>query len=126
MMEIKPIKTKPQFYAVLLQPLQEIAKDMGYNLIVHGSMNRDLDLIAVAWVDDPKPEIEVVQALDKYLRGAYITTDDVSNIPLAYLHSVLPGGRNSYVINLYRAEKWNGYVDAQYYLDISFTPQLSK
>ncbi len=34
-MEPKPIKAKPQFYACCLQPLQQIAKEMGYNLIVN-------------------------------------------------------------------------------------------
>ncbi|MBK7088418.1 MAG: hypothetical protein IPO46_09635 [Chitinophagaceae bacterium] len=117
--EIKSVKTKPHFYAALLNPMQEIAKEMGYNLIIHGSMSRDFDLIAVAWVDNPKKEIELVKELDRFLKGSYFNNEQ------DYLFSVLPGGRKSYVINLVRAEKWNGYQDAQYYLDVSFTPLMS-
>jgi hypothetical protein len=41
-----------------------------------------------------------------------------------YMYSRLPGGRSSYVINLNRGGQFNGYLDEQYYLDISITPFL--
>lgn len=115
----KPIKAKPQFYAICLQGMQEIAQDHGYNLIIHGSMNRDMDLVCIPWVDDPGPEVELVRELDEYLRG-YSYEQTVAE--RGYHFSVLPGGRNSYVIHLNRGGRWNGHVDEQYYLDISFTP----
>ncbi|MBK7088380.1 MAG: hypothetical protein IPH56_05445 [Chitinophagaceae bacterium] len=65
--------------------MQEIAKEMGYNLIIHGSMSRDFDLIAVAWVDNPKKEIELVKELDRFLKGSYFNNEQ------DYLFSVLPG-----------------------------------
>lgn len=120
-MSTKPIKTKPHFYAVCLQPMQEIAKEMGYNLVVHGSMNRDLDLIAIPWTDDPKPELQLITALDLFLRGIKYAEGHEEE---GYMHSILPGGRKSYVINLNRGGKYNGYVDEQYYLDISITPLI--
>jgi hypothetical protein len=49
----KPIHVKPNFYSYCYESLKDIAKNHGYNLLIHGSMNRDLDLIAVAWVNDP-------------------------------------------------------------------------
>lgn len=85
------------------------------------SMNRDFDLVAIAWVDKPKPEIEVVKAFDSYLRGTCYT-GGIEKV--GYMFSVLPGGRKNYVINLNRGGRWNGYTDDQYYLDISFTPQI--
>lgn len=115
----KPIKAKPQFYAVCLKPMQEIAKEMGYNLVVHGSMDRDLDLVAIPWVNDPKSEGEFIQALDMFLRG--VKYED-AGIERGYMFSVLPGGRRSYVISLNRGGHWNQYTDEQYYLDISITP----
>lgn len=112
----KSIKTKPQFYAFCLAELQRIAIDFGYMLAVHGSMNRDMDLVAVPWVDNPKPHIELLQEFERYLTGAiHITEND-------YMFSRLPGGRSSYVINLNRGGKFNGYIDEKYYLDISITP----
>ncbi|MBP7398196.1 MAG: hypothetical protein KA954_01325 [Chitinophagales bacterium] len=86
-------------------------------------MDRDFNLIAIAWVNDPKSEIEVVKKFDMYLRG--IKSAD-GHEEVIYMHSVLPGGRNNYIINLNRGGKWNDYTDLQYYLDISFTPQINK
>ncbi len=116
----KPIKAKPHFYSVCLEGLQSIAKEMGYNLVIHGSMNRDMDLVAVPWINEPKTHIELIESFCKYL-GVPKEEKTKSN-PYPYLHSILPGGRNSYVINLNRGSKFNGYLDAEYYLDISITP----
>jgi len=114
----KPVKAKPHFYAVCLLPMQELARGLGYNLLVHGSMNRDLDLIAVPWIDEPKTHLELLQAICDFLGVPVL--NDVEH----YMFSVLPGNRSSYIINLNRGGKFNSYVDEQYYLDISITPLL--
>lgn len=86
-------------------------------------MNRDLDLIAIPWVNDPKSEFDMITALNDYLGGEI----DKSLI------GVLPGGRNSYVINLNRGgykRNSKGEIvdpiefteDPQYYIDITVTP----
>ena len=111
-MSDKPTYVKPAFYAFCYQKLKEIAKEFGYNLLIHGSMNRDCDLVAVAWVDKPKNELLMIQAFDRYINGL----EGVSK--KEYLFSVLPGGRQSYVVNINRGEKFS-HEDAQYYLDIS-------
>lgn len=118
-MSNKPIKAKPSFYAVCFYALKEIALSHGYNLLIHGSMDRDMDLVAVPWVNDPKPELELIKALDLYLRGTCYADGSEE---IGYLYSVLPGGRKSYVINLNRGGKWNQYIDEQWYIDISITP----
>ena len=110
---IKPIHVKPSFYAYCFETLKTIAKGFGYNLVLHGSLNRDLDLIAIPWIDNVKDEFEMIKEFDKYLNGIYSSSKE------HYLFSILPANRKSYVINLNRAGKWNDYVDAQYYLDIS-------
>lgn len=113
----KPTHVKPSFYAFIYKEAKELALKYGYNLVLHGSMNRDLDLIAIPWVDDPKPEIDFIRALDVYLNPYTIIND-------TYLFSVLPGGRHSYVIDINRGGSWNHFQDDQYYLDISFTPNI--
>lgn len=115
----KPVKAKPVFYACCYEPLKLIAKEMGYNLLINGSLNRDMDLVAVAWVDDPKPMKDVVIAFDKYLRGVSYPDELVET---GYLYSLLPGGRHSFAINLNRGGRWNQYSDEQWYIDISFSP----
>lgn len=58
----KPLKAKPHFYAHCYHLLQAVAHGHGYNLLIHGSMNRDMDLVAVPWVDAPKTHIEMLDS----------------------------------------------------------------
>lgn len=126
--EPKPIHAKPQLYAYYFLALKEIAKDFGYNLVVHGSMNRDLDLVAIPWVDDLKPEALMIEAMVEYLGGSIQQRDGEPNI-------LLPGGRKAYVLNLNRggykrnekgeiAHPIDYTPDPQYYIDISVTPHV--
>lgn len=112
---MKPLHAKPGLYALYFEFLKEIAREHGYNLVLHGSMARDLDLIAIPWTDTPRPEQGMIQQFQEYLTGK------LEEIPF----TVLPGGRHSYVINLNRGNKhgeWVRFEDKEYYLDISVTP----
>lgn len=120
--EAKPVKAKPIFYACCFEPLKKIAQDMGYNLLLSGSLNRDMDLVAIPWVNEPKPMNDVVVAFDKYLRDIHYSEESIES---GYMYSILPGGRHSYIINLNRGGYWNQYNDEQWYLDISFTPLIN-
>jgi hypothetical protein len=134
----KPIKAKPHFYACCLHQLQAIAIDLGYNLLIHGSMNRDMDLVAVPWTDKPKSHLELLQTFNKYLNGIeggaivnedyfeYDVAEEKAILEKYYMFSILPGNRSSYIINLNRGGNYNHYVDEQYYLDISITPLVNK
>lgn len=113
MVEIKPVKAKPSFYAFCFEELKAIALKYGYNLVLHGSMSRDLDLIAVGWIDEPQDEFEMIQEFDEFLNGKRADAKE------HYLFSVLPGNRQSYVINLNRGERHKQRKDEQWYLDIS-------
>lgn len=116
----KPKHFRPGLYAIFFEQLKDIAREYGYNLVVHGSMNRDLDLIAIPWVDKPKAEQEMIREFQEYLTGITVT-DSKGNIPF----TILPGGRHSYIIDLNRGDRhgaWVRFADEQYYLDISVTP----
>lgn len=53
-MNDKPLANlRPTMYAHRVHELQAIAYSCGYALALHGSMQRDLDAIAVPWVDEP-------------------------------------------------------------------------
>lgn len=119
--EQKPVKARPSLYAVYFELLKPIAKDFGYNLLIHGSMDRDLDLVCIPWIDNPKNECLMLQEFDKCINGICRVCSDGS-IADAYGFSILPGGRKSYFININRGGSWNGYDDRQYYIDISITP----
>lgn len=119
----KPVKIKPGLYTMFYEQLKLIAKEYGYNLVVNGSMDRDLDLIAIPWVDNPKDEWDMINDMREYLTGMkrkYPTKDGKpSDVP------ILPGGRKSYTISLNRGDRhgeWVRFADEEYYLDISVTP----
>lgn len=61
------VKPKPNFgptYAAAMYPeLVEIVRQHGYALAVHGSLQRDLDLIAIPWVDEPSTPEDVLDAI---------------------------------------------------------------
>jgi hypothetical protein len=131
MNESKPTHAKPSLYAYYFEALKVIAKEYGYNLVIHGSMNRDLDLIAIPWVNDPKPELDLINALCECLGGKKLNKciEGQKNI----YASSLPGGRTNYVIDLHRGgykKNENGEIvepfeftpDPEYYIDISVTP----
>lgn len=54
-----------QYAELLIEPLRKVARDYGYALAVHGSLARDIDLIAVPWVDTAGPEPELACAIQK-------------------------------------------------------------
>ncbi|AVR43791.1 hypothetical protein C7S20_00055 [Christiangramia fulva] len=119
----KPIKTKPIFFSYCFAELQKIAVDHGYNLLIHGSLNRDLDLVCVAWTDNPKCRIELLDAFSDYL-GCLHNRSSLGYMK-SYNHSVLPGGRDSHIIYLnYGFDQLGKHTEDQWYLDISFTPQI--
>jgi hypothetical protein len=60
---------KPVFYAVLYSSMRKAALECGYALALHGSLHSDMDLMAMAWVEDAKPVEELVKAIDDCVGG---------------------------------------------------------
>lgn len=120
----KPIKSKPVFYSVCLPELQKISIEHGYNLIVHGSLSRDLDLICVAWKDEVSEHVTLLDKFSDFL-GCRRSRNS-QDISKSYHHSKLPGGRDSYILHInYGFDSFGEHTEDLWYLDISFTPQLS-
>lgn len=69
MLDEQPIRPAPS-YALIYPMLCEIAKPLGYALALHGSMNRDMDLVAIPWVacaEDPEILVEAIrERIDGY------------------------------------------------------------
>jgi len=125
----KPIHARPSLYAFYFEIIKAIGLEYGYNIVLHGSMNRDLDLIAIPWAetigDKHKMLDEIAQAL-----GGHILNEspEKHNAFRVKYH-----GRECYVININRCivQKHQGMVitevqhhDPQYYIDISVLPHV--
>jgi hypothetical protein len=112
----KPTYVKPSLYAHYFINLKEVAYKYGYNLVLHGSMNRDLDLIAIPWQKELGKVEDMIKEFAEEVGGWVMkqTEDD---------RKCFPHGRESWVINLNRScHEGNNYEDPQYYLDISVIP----
>lgn len=57
------------FYAVLYNRFRKAALECGYSLALHGSMAKDMDMIAVPWVEDAKTPDELVSAISDCIDG---------------------------------------------------------
>lgn len=82
---------RPSYYAIFYPQLREIAIEHGYTLAIHGSMGRDMDLIAVAWADEVKPHYDMILKMCE-LVGGIMTTDHLPQL------NEKPHGRLSYTI----------------------------
>lgn len=60
----KPKPNNAPTYMCLYPGLASIARAHGYALAVHGSLARDMDLIAVPWVESPAHPGKVISAIE--------------------------------------------------------------
>jgi len=60
---------RPAAYLAFLPGLFALCEEMGYNLMVHGSLCRDFDLCAVAWAHGAAEVSDLVQAVAKHVGG---------------------------------------------------------
>lgn len=63
-LSLKPKANNAPTYMCLYPGLAEIARANGYALAVHGSLARDMDLIAVPWIDSPSSPEVVIAAIE--------------------------------------------------------------
>lgn len=89
-------------YASFFGILQNIANEHGYALAVHGSFTRDMDLIAVPWIEEPKPHLDMLREMFKVI--GWSSSDDV---PYHGSSEQKPHGRVAYTIHT----GGGGYVD---------------
>jgi hypothetical protein len=115
---MKPATLAPM-YATLLPPLSEAARSVGYALAVHGTMARDLDVVAIPWTDKATSAEEVVRAMAETV--ARRAGDD---LVIGYPHSsapTLPHGRQCYSIPF----RMGGEADDPGYVDVAVMPRAA-
>lgn len=115
--EKKPMHAKPQIYARYFELLKPVAEKYGYNLLIHGSMNRDLDLVAVQWRRWRGEYRKMVEEFASVLGGTI--NRGSGNEPPDFQFGRHQINRITCAINMERSNEHNNYTDPQYYIDIS-------
>lgn len=96
-------------YLWLLAPLKRLLDEHGYAMGVHGTMIRDLDVIACPWKEVVSSPAVLAQAvMDRF--GGYIADWNVATTP-----RVKPHGRLA----------WPIHLCGSYYIDLSVMPVAS-
>lgn len=98
---MKPANRAPIYAACCYPDLAEICRKHGYALAIHGSMARDLDLVAVPWAESVSSHEEVVSAIMSEFAVHKIKDATIKN-----------HGRICYTLS------WMGEA----FMDFSFTP----
>lgn len=124
----KPIHAKPSLYALYFEMIKKVGKDYGYNIVLHGSLNTDLDLIAIPWVEKIGDRDKMVDDIAELIGGEVMmqnrSVDNEEGVRWSETHH----GRLHYIINIHRGfeYKFNGtetkivdFTDPKYYIDLS-------
>jgi hypothetical protein len=104
-------------FAWMIPHIAMVARGLGYAIGVHGSMNRDLDLIAVPWTDSAAPEEVLVEAVRDAV-GGFIRNDPPTEENEYYSETrnpaAKPHGRRAWMIH---------FAGHRFYIDLSVTPR---
>lgn len=78
------------FYRSILPKLREAARAEGYALGVHGSLRRDLDLIAVPWTDQHSDKEQLARAIHRSACGIESETYQWEKKPVGRMATCFP------------------------------------
>lgn len=101
----------PGFYATLYPALVKAARERGYALAIHGTLARDMDLIAVPWTQEAVRAEELIEALME-ASGGWMHDEALRR---EHDQSARPHGRRAWSIHL-------GFEGA--YVDVSVMPRV--
>jgi len=104
-------------YAALVPRCQEIGREHGYAIAVHGSMATDLDLVAIPWVEEASDPQVLVDAICEMLCLMW-------NLEGFENPQEKPHGRLAWSLHINR--KINDFSVGGPYLDISVMPRGTK
>jgi hypothetical protein len=109
----KPLADKcREKFDALIAPVRERARTLGYAIAVHGSIARDIDLIAVPWTDWAVPAAELAMAVQDAARDAigiaFIAPHEEPELPRCRPHGRLC---------------WSFHLGGGPYIDLSVLPR---
>ncbi len=98
------------YYLALLDDMRACAASLGYALGLHGSMQRDFDLIACPWTEGARPHNELMDALARLVKGNWHPS----------CVDEKPHGRRAWAIHI----GWHDELKTTTIIDISIMPLL--
>jgi len=100
------------YYATIYPIIREEARKFGYALALHGSLQRDLDVVAVPWVESAASPKTLAEAITERVGGCLV---DVTQ---------KPHGRRAYTIHFCPFGLPEGPPGG--YIDLSVTPRMEE
>lgn len=88
------------FYAAMWNDLRQAALDKGWALALHGSLANDMDIMAMPWIEDAAPPIEMILGLRRCFENPREIT---------FRETPMPNNRIVYTLSIW----------ADFYLDIN-------
>lgn len=96
-------------YAALCEDIRNAAMDCGWAVALHGSLSRDMDIMAMPWVENCTDADTMIDTIIKRCFGDNIISEYGKKVDMTKPH-----GRVCYLIPIYD----------DYYLDISIMSNL--
>jgi hypothetical protein len=118
-MKTDPVPARAAAYCAIYPRLLQIAQDHGYALTVHGSVHRDLDLVAIPWVEEASEPLELITAMKEITRTV-THHPDTDHLSPDCAPTIKPHGRVAYSLHVTDRGMYGGYFD------ISVMPKIIK
>jgi len=116
----KPTDPKAATFAWMVPHIAQVARVYGYAIGLHGSMARDLDLIAVPWVDSASPAEVLVEAIREAVDG-FIRNDPQHDGNKYCQDTCNPGEKP------HGRRAWSIYFSGRrFYIDLSVMPLVPR
>ena len=110
------------WYRRMIGPLRAKAKDLGYAIGVHGSVSRDIDLIAAPWSDEASTARELAEALQAVaaeIAGEAVDISAKGADKPDHFHNGMPGSKPHGRLT------WSFHLPSGPYIDLSVMPRMA-
>ena len=117
-------------YVALIPTFQEAAREVGYALAVHGSLGRDLDLVAVPWTEEAVSAEELILRLLSagFFQQAHLNPH--TDPPEGQQPDPSKGNGSAPALRPHGRKAWSihfhGHNGRALYLDVSVMPRVPK
>lgn len=80
---------RKSYYLSILPVIREVARSCGYAIGVHGSMTRDMDLIAIPWTEKALLRTTLVKRICKAVDGLEVDSWNTAKPRGRHAHTIL-------------------------------------